>query len=106
MKNILAEATVTEEFSKDFGIYDLNQFFLMSDLVANDYAPNLPKLSSTSLASGVSGSFSGYAPLVESLSRELSLNPYELWLAIGQRKLVAGQESQLREIALELKERH
>ena len=26
MKNILAEATVDEEFSKDFGIYDLNQF--------------------------------------------------------------------------------
>ena len=26
MKNILAEATVTEEFEKDFGIYDLNQF--------------------------------------------------------------------------------
>ena len=25
MKNILAEATITEEFSKDFGIYDLNQ---------------------------------------------------------------------------------
>ena len=26
MKNILAEATVTEEIPKDFGIYDLNQF--------------------------------------------------------------------------------
>ena len=26
MKNILAEATVAEEFPKDFGIYDLNQF--------------------------------------------------------------------------------
>ena len=26
MKNILAEATVTEEFARDFGIYDLNQF--------------------------------------------------------------------------------
>jgi hypothetical protein len=26
MKNILAEATITEDFSKDFGIYDLNQF--------------------------------------------------------------------------------
>ena len=26
MKNILAEATVSEEFIKDFGIYDLNQF--------------------------------------------------------------------------------
>ena len=26
MKNILAEATITEELPKDFGIYDLNQF--------------------------------------------------------------------------------
>ncbi len=26
MKNILAEATVEEDFPKDFGIYDLNQF--------------------------------------------------------------------------------
>jgi hypothetical protein len=26
MKNILAEATITETFPKDFGIYDLNQF--------------------------------------------------------------------------------
>ena len=26
MKNILAEATVSEDFSKDFGVYDLNQF--------------------------------------------------------------------------------
>ena len=26
MKNILAEATVSEDFPKDFGVYDLNQF--------------------------------------------------------------------------------
>ena len=26
MKNILVEANVAEEFDKDFGIYDLNQF--------------------------------------------------------------------------------
>ena len=26
MKNILAEATVSEDFTKDFGVYDLNQF--------------------------------------------------------------------------------
>ena len=26
MKNILAEATVSEKFAKDFGVYDLNQF--------------------------------------------------------------------------------
>jgi hypothetical protein len=32
MKNILAEATISEEFSKDFGIYDLNQFLNGLDL--------------------------------------------------------------------------
>ena len=26
MKNILAEATISEEFMRDFGVYDLNQF--------------------------------------------------------------------------------
>ena len=35
MKNILAEATVTEEFSKDFGIYDLNQFLNTVSLYQN-----------------------------------------------------------------------
>lgn len=32
MKNILAEATVQEEFPKDFGIYDLNQFISALEL--------------------------------------------------------------------------
>ena len=32
MKNILAEATVDEEFPKDFGIYDLVQFLNGLDL--------------------------------------------------------------------------
>lgn len=35
MKNILAEATVTEEFPKDFGIYDLNQFLNGISLYSN-----------------------------------------------------------------------
>jgi len=36
MKNILAEATISEDFPKDFGIYDLNQFLnVMSSLHQN-----------------------------------------------------------------------
>jgi hypothetical protein len=35
MKNILAEATITEEFPKDFGIYDLNQFLNGLGLLQN-----------------------------------------------------------------------
>ena len=35
MKNILAEATVSEDFSKDFGVYDLNQFLNGLSLYSN-----------------------------------------------------------------------
>ena len=35
MKNILAEATVSEEFSKDFGIYDLSQFLNVNTTLFN-----------------------------------------------------------------------
>ena len=35
MKNILAEAEITEEFPKDFGIYDLNQFLNVFNLHKN-----------------------------------------------------------------------
>lgn len=35
MKNILAEATITEDFPKDFGIYDLGQFLNGLDLHEN-----------------------------------------------------------------------
>lgn len=35
MKNILAEATVSEDFTKDFGVYDLNQFLNGLSLYSN-----------------------------------------------------------------------
>ena len=35
MKNILVEANVSEEFPRDFGIYDLNQFLNGLSLHAN-----------------------------------------------------------------------
>lgn len=43
MKNILAEAEVEEDFPKDFGIYDLNQFLQSLDLHQNpelDFSEN------------------------------------------------------------------
>jgi 4-hydroxy 2-oxovalerate aldolase len=86
------------------GTYDVSQFLRMSDLVAREYGSHLPSITGTSVASGIAGAFSGYAPFVNGLANELSLDIYDLWRKIGERKLVAGQESQLREIALDLKE--
>lgn len=84
--------------------YNLTQFLRMSDLVTKNYSSRLPSNTGASVASGIAGAFSGYAPFVQSLANELSLDVYDLWRKIGEQKLVAGQESQLREIALALKE--
>ena len=46
--------------------------------------------------------FSGYAPQVKLISNELGIEVSVLWKEMGKRKLVAGQESMIREIAQDL----
>jgi hypothetical protein len=50
----------------------------------------------------MAGVFSGYAPQVKSVSEELGIDSQYLWEEISKRKLVAGQESMVREIAQDL----
>lgn len=80
----------------------MDPFYDLSDLTALECSANLPKVTSTSLRSGIAGAFSGFAPHVQRLSDELGIPAEELWNEIGRRRIVAGQESILREIALDL----
>ena len=54
------------------------------------------------IESGEAGVFSGYAPPVAEISAEMGMSARELWSALGERRLVAGQESMIREIAQDL----
>lgn len=74
----------------------------LSDLTARRCKEFLPMVTSTSLRSGLAGAFSGFAPHVQRLSIELDISADLLWTEIGRRRIVAGQESILREIALDL----
>jgi 4-hydroxy 2-oxovalerate aldolase len=103
--NAQLETIVAHLNRSDEGSFDLNQFLLMSDLVAQTHKSKLPSITGDSVASGTAGALSGYAPEVKRLTVEFSLNAYEFWQEIGERNLVAGQESQLREIAMEMQER-
>ena len=103
--NAQLETIVAHLNRSDDGTFDISQFLQMSDLVAKEYETSLPSTTGASIASGTAGAFSGYAPLVKSLAAEFELNEYEFWREMGKRKLVAGQESQLREIAMEMQER-
>jgi hypothetical protein len=50
----------------------------------------------------MAGVFSGYAPQVKLLSEELGIDVNILWGEMAKRKLVAGQETMIREIAQDL----
>ena len=56
----------------------------------------------SSIESGLAGVFSGYAPQVKQVSEEFGLDPADLWRALGDHKVVAAQESMIREIAIKL----
>ena len=52
----------------------------------------VPNIKCSNIASGLYGLFSGYVPHIERISKELSIDPYELSRRLAARKLVAGQE--------------
>lgn len=82
--------------------FEIAEFLGMSKLVENSYPNNLPRTNSSSIESGLAGVFSGYAPQVKQISNELGIEVAVLWQELGKRKLVAGQESMIREIAQDL----
>ena len=97
LENIVAAGT--REFAFDSEIY---QFLQMSKLVEDSYPDKLPRTTSSSTQSGLAGVFSGYAPQVKAISEEMGLDTNILWKEMASRKLVAGQESMIREIAQDL----
>jgi 4-hydroxy 2-oxovalerate aldolase len=97
LENIVA---VSEKEGSSFG--PLAEFLEMSRLVETAYPNNLPRTTSSSIESGMAGVFSGYAPQVKQLSEEMGIEVSLLWHEMGKRKLVAGQESMIREIAQDL----
>ena len=97
LENIVAAGSRESIFDSE-----IHQFLQMSKLVEDSYPQNLPRTSSSSTQSGLAGVFSGYAPQVRAISEELGLDSGTLWKEMATRKLVAGQESMIREIAQDL----
>lgn len=100
--NAQLEAIVATSVKSGHPPSSIIDFLEMSRLVENAYPGNLPRTTSSSIESGLAGVFSGYAPQVKQLSQELGIEVSVLWQEMGKRKLVAGQESMIREIAQDL----
>lgn len=97
LENIVAAGSRDNSLSES-----VFEFLQMSKLVEESYPDKLPRTTSSSTQSGLVGVFSGYAPQVKAISSELGIDTNELWQEMASRKLVAGQESMIREIAQDL----
>jgi 4-hydroxy 2-oxovalerate aldolase len=101
--NASLEATVVNFQRNSQGGLDIGRLLEMSQLVESRYPEFLPRTTSVSIQSGNAGVFSGFAPHVRQVANEFGLTQEDLWLELGRRKLVAGQESMIREVAQDLR---
>ena len=62
----------------------------------------LPGVESTSVVSGIAGVFSGFAIPVKRVAVEYAVDPRDIFMELGRRKVVGGQEDLIVEVALEL----
>ena len=88
--------------SQNMDLADLETLMQMAEFVETTFAEKLPRISSQSIRSGLAGAFSGYSPQVKMASLAHSIPTQAIWSEIARRKLVAGQESVIWEIAQDL----
>jgi 4-hydroxy 2-oxovalerate aldolase len=94
---------VFQQMGFETGI-DLYKMLDAADLAEKMLIPSLPYISSTSIVSGMSGVFSGFVKQVNSIGKELGVDPRDIFFELGRRNAVAGQESLILEVALQLAE--
>lgn len=59
-------------------------------------------INSTRLVSGLAGVFSGFAPLVEKAAERFNVDPRDIFMELGKRGVVAGQEDIIVDVAMNL----
>ena len=92
---------VLQRIGVETGI-DLYKMLDAADLAESKLMKEVPVIRSTSVVSGLAGVFSGFLKPVMRVAKELSLDPRDIFFELGRRKVVAGQEDIIIEVANEL----
>ena len=92
---------VLERMGFSTGI-DLYKMLDAADIAEKELMPVIPSIKSISVVSGLSGVFSGFAKHVERISKEYGVNAKDVFFELGKRKVVAGQEDLIIEVAMKL----
>ena len=92
---------VLERMGYETGI-DLYKVLDASDVAEKELMDTIPTTNSTSIVSGLSGVFAGFLKPVNRAAIEFNVDPRDLFFALGQREVVAGQEDLILEEAKKL----
>lgn len=93
---------VLERIGFDTGI-DLYRVLDVGDLAEKQLMNRAPTINSTSVVSGLSGVFAGFLKPVNRAAEEFDVDPRDIFFELGKRKIVAGQEDIIIEVAKALK---
>ncbi|APE26728.1 4-hydroxy-2-oxovalerate aldolase [Streptomyces venezuelae] len=81
----------------------LREVLAAADIAAVHLMKTPPSIDSIAVASGLAGVFSGFRRPVLALARAEGVDPVDLFLALGERQVVAGQEDLIGDVARQLK---
>jgi 4-hydroxy 2-oxovalerate aldolase len=94
-------AAVLEKMGHSTGV-DLYGVLDLADLAEREVVPHVPTISSISIVSGMSGVFSAFTKHVDRISKQFGVDPRDVFFELGRRKIVAGQEDLILEVAQQL----
>lgn len=92
---------VLEKLGFPTGI-DLYKILDAAEIAEKELMKVVPSIKSVSVISGLAGVFSGFAKHVERIAKEYQVDPRDVFFELGQRKVVAGQEDLIIEVAMNL----
>jgi len=81
---------------------DLYKLMDVSEDVVSKMMKSPQEITSVSLISGLAGIFSGFAPHVKKAAVRFGIDPKDIFMELGRRKMVAGQEDFIVEVAMYL----
>ena len=92
---------VLEKMGYETGI-DLYSILDAAQVAEEEVVSISPSIKPVSIVSGLAGVFSGFVKHVERISVQYGVDPRDVFFELGRRKVVAGQEDMIVEVAISL----
>jgi 4-hydroxy 2-oxovalerate aldolase len=81
---------------------DLYKVLDAGELAGELFGGNLPVSNSITIVSGLAGVFSGFAKPVQRAAKQMGVDPRDVFVELGRRKVVGGQEDLILEVTSHL----